>query len=279
MNLRALKDTPPWDWPEGTGEMLLGILRDHRAGEPDLLLAAELAGDFTVINDELADALLFILSSGDKSEEVRARAAISLGPILEHADTEGFEDAVGVPIAERTFHKIQGSLRRLHMDASVPKEVRRRILEASVRAPADWHQAAVRAAYRSEDEVWMLTAVFCMRFVHGFDHEILEALRSKNPDIQYEAVLAAGNWELDAAWPHVAALVTSGVTDKPLLLAAIDAAASIRPREALEIFADLDDSDDEDIIEAVDEAIALADASSGEDDDDELNDEDEIPRH
>ena len=153
--------------------------------------------------------------------------------------------------------------------------MRRRILEASVRAPQDWHQDAVRAAYSSADEVWRLTAVFCMRFVRGFDEQILEALDSKNPDIHCEAVLAAGNWEVDAAWPHVAALVASEETDKPLLLAAIAAAASIRPHEAAEILDDLADSDDEDIVAAVDEALAMAGGPSGEDADDDFDDDDD----
>jgi hypothetical protein len=275
MNLRTLKDTPPWDWPEGTGKTLLDILRDDRPSESDLLLATELAGDFTVINAELVDALLSILRSGDKPETVRGTAAISLGPMLEHADTQGFEDADDLPITEPTFHRIQESLRRLYMDANAPKEVRRRILEASVRAPQDWHQDAVRAAYGSDDEVWRFTAVFCMRFVRGFDEQILEALESTNPDIHYEAVLAAGNWEVAAAWPHVAALVTSEETEKPLLLAAIDAVASIRPQEARELLDDLADSDDEDIVAAVHEAMAMAEGLSGQDEDDELDDDDE----
>src|SRR5437867_317118 len=154
MDLSLLKDIPPWDWPRGTGKTLLDILRADRPSESDLLLATELAGDFTVINDELVDALLSILRGGDKPEEVRGRAAISLGPVLEQADTGGFEDADDLPITELTFHRIQESLRKLSMDASVPKEVRRRILEASVRAPQDWHQDAVRAAYGSDDEAW-----------------------------------------------------------------------------------------------------------------------------
>lgn len=273
MNLTTLKDTPPWEWPEGTAETLLGILRDHRSSESDLLLATELAGDFTIVNDELVDALLSILRSRDKPEEVRGRAAISLGPVLEHADTEGFEEAGDLPITERTFHGIQESLRKLYVDASVPKEVRRRILEASVRAPQDWHQDAVRAAYGSDDALWRLTAVFCMRFVRGFDEQILEALASRNPDLRYEAVLAAGNWAVDAAWPHVAALVTSGKTEKSLLLAAIDAAASIRPHDAPELLDDLADSGDEDIADAVHEALAMAEGPSG--DDDELDDDDD----
>jgi HEAT repeat protein len=274
MNLRTLKDIPPWDWPEGTGKMLLDILRNDRSSESDLLLATDLAGNFTVIDDELVAALLSILRSGGKSKTVRAQAAISLGPVLEHADMHGLDDDA-VPIAESTFRRIHESLRKLYMDADVPKEVRRRILEVSVRAPQEWHQDAVRAAYSSGDEAWKLTAVFCMRFVRGFNDQILEALKSENPDIFYEAVLAAGNWGVDAAWPHVLALVTSGETDKALLLAAIDAVAGIRPREATEVLADLADSDDEDIVIAVCDAMAMAEGPSGEDEDDELDDDDD----
>lgn len=270
MDLKTLYDTPPWDWPEGTAKMFLGILRDDQADESERLLAAELAGDSTVINDNLADALLSILRNGDESEELRGKAVISLGPALEYAYMDWFEDPDEVPISEETFRGIQESLRGLYMDADVPKEVRRRILEASVRAPQDWHQDAIRAAYSSGDADWKLTAVFCMRFVRGFNDQILEALETENQDIHYEAVCAAGNWEVDAAWSHIASLVTTKETDKHLLLAAIDAVAGIRPQEAAEILIDLADSDDEDIVEATYEAMAIAEGLS----DDEYDDED-----
>jgi hypothetical protein len=48
-----------------------------------------------------------------------------------------------------------------------------------------------------------------MRYVRGFDDAILESLTSKNEDIRYEAVCAVGIWEVDAAWPHNAKIVTS----------------------------------------------------------------------
>jgi hypothetical protein len=280
MDLKALKDTPPWDRPKDTGRVLLDILRDDQSAEPDRVLAAELAGDFTVISDDLIDALLSILGRSDVSEKVRSQAATSLGPVLEHVDTEAVDDFDDLPISKRTFHRIQESLHQLYLDADIPNDVRRRILEASVRAPQDWHRDAVRTAYASHDETWKLTAVFCMCYVRGFDEQILEALESKNPDIRYEALIAAGNWEVDAAWPHVVALVTSETTDKPLLLAAIDAVASIRPHEAAEILDDLTDSDDEDIIEAVDEALAMAGGflDEGEEDEDD-DDEDEQAIH
>ena len=101
MDVKTLQDIAPWDWPEGTAERFLEILRDDRAAQPDRLVAAELAGDLTVINDELVDALLWILRGGAESEELRGQAAIALGPVLEHADTDGFEDPDDVSIAER----------------------------------------------------------------------------------------------------------------------------------------------------------------------------------
>ena len=261
-DLHLLKDTPSWEWPEGTGKRLSDLLKDSRTSEADLLVAAELAGDSTIINDALADALLTILTS-QRSAELRARAAISLGPVLEDADTEGFDEVdeeSGVPITEVTYQRIVETLRTLYGDTTVPKQVRRRVLEAAVRSPQEWHQDALRAAYTSDDDAWRLTAVFCMRFVRGFDQEIVRELDSKDPDIHYEAVLAAGAWGIDAAWSHVTKLVKTSATDKTLRLAAIDAVATIRPREASAILSDLSDARDDDIASAAEEAMAMAEA-------------------
>jgi phosphopantothenoylcysteine synthetase/decarboxylase len=80
---------------------------------------------------------------------------------------------------------------------------------------------------------------------------------------------------LDAAWPHIALLLASAATSKELLLAAIDAVATIRPREAGAILADLADSEDEEIAEAVDEAMSMAEGFSDDEFDDEFEDEDD----
>src|ERR1035441_9232352 len=80
MDLNTLHDTPPWAWKKSAGKMFLPILRDPHADAADRLLAAGLAGDFTVINDALAAALLSILASAAEPQELRARAAISLHP-------------------------------------------------------------------------------------------------------------------------------------------------------------------------------------------------------
>ena len=273
MDLKVLEETPPWEWPQGTDEMLLGILRDNRKDKTDRLLAAGLAGDYVVINDELAAVLLAIVRNGEELEAIREKSVISLGPILETAYIDEFDDPEAVPISEETYHGIQTSLRELYMDLDVPREVRRRILEGSVRAPQEWHTEEIRDAYSSADALWRLTAVFCMQYVRGFNTQILEALESENEDIHYEAVCAAGNWGIDAAWSHIASLATSELTDKWLRLAAIEGLGNIRPQESAEILSELTSSDDEDIVEMAFEAMAMYGLLPDEDYDDDDWDE------
>src|ERR1017187_2924682 len=117
MDLKTLRDTPPWEWPKGAGKMFLAILRDPQADAADRLLAAGLAGDFTVINDALAAALLSILGGAAEPEGLRARAAISLGPAIEQADIEEFEDPDAVPIGRKMFRTIKQSFRKLFLDS------------------------------------------------------------------------------------------------------------------------------------------------------------------
>lgn len=272
MDIKLLEVTPPWDWPRDAGKTLLNILTNRKADASHRLIAAELAGDLVVINDKLAESLLTIVSNPAEPEDLRATAAIAFGAVLELAYRDEFDDPEEIPIAERTFDKIQDSLRKLFVDNSTPKEVQRRILEASVRAPDDWHQSAIETAYSSGDRDWMLTAVFAMRWVRGFEHQILEALESTDPEIHYEAVEAAGNWEVAAAWPHVLKLVRDKRTEKQLLIAAIEAVGSIRPAEARDILDDLADSRDEDIAEAAEEAIMMAEAGLDEEDEEDEDD-------
>jgi hypothetical protein len=279
MDLDTLQNTPPWEWQEEEARKTIHkILIDRRASDADRETAAELAGQLVVMNDALAEALLAIVGSSDEPEELRGRAAISLGPVLEQASNEefeGFEDPEGVPVSLETYDEIKVSLHKLYTDETTPKDVRRRILEASVRAREDWNPGAIRVAYASGDRDWILTAVFSMQYIRGFDDQIMEALKSSDLDIHYHAIRAAGNWELDAAWPHIIKLLTDPATPKPLLLAAIEAAGCIRPQEAREILVDLTDSNDEEIADAAEEAMTMAEGRSAEAENEEDDQEEE----
>jgi hypothetical protein len=282
MDLALLEDTPPWDWPEDAGRTLAAALLDPHA-EPEVrLLAAELAGSIVAMDDSVAGALLTTTQDDGAPEIVRGQAAIALGPVLELASMDGFDDPEDVPISESTFHRITDTLRILYRDPDVPKEVRRRILEASVRAPCDWHKDAVRAAYYSDDEAWRLTAVFAMRFVASFDEQILEALGTPSEEMLYEAIRAAGTWEVATAWPRVRSLLRSTETSLPLLLASIEAAGSIGGEEGLEMLQELSTSRDREIADAADEALLFSDTSTdwsgfGWEDDEDTEAEEEEP--
>jgi len=272
MNLEEIQNTPSWEWTEETGKFLNQLLADRRAQVSNRILAAELSGELTVMNDELADTLLAIVKNSKEPDELRGAAVTSIGAVLEYVDTMEFEDVEEDIISEEMFSRIQRSLRELHGDAGLTEDLRRQVLEAAVRAPEEWHQKAVRAAYYSGDEDWHLTAIFCMNFIRGFDAEIIESLQSADPDIHIEAVSAAGAWGLDAAWDHISRLATDERTDKDLRLTAIDAIASIRPSDSLVLLGDLTTSEDEDIVEAAFEALAMAEGAAGLEDWEEEDD-------
>jgi hypothetical protein len=263
VNLTLLQRMPPREWPPSAREVLLKALRNGRLDEAERLTAARLAGEVVVMNDEVADILLAIVGDAAASAALRAQAALSLGPGLESMDwdeEEGFLALAIVdrPISTRVFHRIREVLHASYRDDGVPKEVRRRILEASVRAPERWHRDAIHEAYSLDDREWRLTAVFGMQYVLGFDDQIVEALNDADADIRHEAIRAAGIWELEAAWPPVAAMLASQATEKRLLIAAIEAGASICPREAISFLSPLCNSEDAQIAEASREAVLMA---------------------
>ena len=266
-----LEETPTWEWPEDAGEFIFNLLQEKDTPVSDRVLAAELAGDITVMDDKMATLLLSVVRDSSEPEELRCKAAISLGPGLEYADAMEFDDLTANSLSEEKFNEIREALQEVYQDAGTPKNLRRYILEGAVRSPMDWHKKAIETAYASDEQDWVLTAVFCMGYVRGFDDQILESLNHENPDIFYEAVCAAGNWGIKEAWPYIEEILTKEDTDKPLLIAAVNASALISPTEAVDILIEFSNSDDDDIAEAAEEALSMAGLMA----DDSYDDEDE----
>ena len=270
MDLEGLAELPSWDWPRDAVETILAELVEGERGAPGRLQAAELAGEISVMDDRLAEALLAVVRDPTESERVRGTAAISLGPVLEELDMDGGLDFDDPVVSASTARRIRETLREVYLDPSTPKDVRRRTLEASVRSPEHWHAGAIRAAYHDNDESWRLTAVFGMRFVAGFEDEIVEALASLDPLVRYEAVQAVGSWRVEAAWPVIRDILVAEGGDRDLLLAAIEAVTSLHsdPELIAEALSPLAESPDPEIAEAVLDALLMAHApwAGGEDD-------------
>lgn len=258
MDLEALYDLPSWEWPEGTKEKLVALVQNAEALTEDRELAAELLSDISVMDDSVASVLLEIAAHPDESLSLRGTAAVALGAALELADMEGFDDPEENPLSEEVFKKIQKTFYTLYHDPRTPETVRRHVFEGAVRAPQPWHRQVIEGAYGSKDENWRLTAVFAMRWVDGFEKEIVESLQSEDPDILYQAVCAAGAWGIAEAAPVLEKILQSEEIDEDLLFAAIDAVATVMPERAPEVLGDLLNSDDPDIVDAVEEALSTA---------------------
>lgn len=204
LDLTILEVTPAWEWPRNTREVLLNKLRDDQTDEAERVLAAELAGEIVVINEELTKVLSAIVADRGASDELRGTAAIALGPVLEDMDLYeplggGLDELDGPAIPVHEFRRIRWELHSLYLNEDTPKLVRRRILEASVRAPEAWHEKAIREAYDRDDSEWRLTAVFCMGHVPGFADKILKALDDSDEEVRLEAARAAESREIRGA--------------------------------------------------------------------------------
>lgn len=264
--LQQIYNTPPWDRPKTAATLFLATLQNPDGDEADRLLAAEMAGSFTAINDDLAEALLEIVEDERESEELRSRAIISFGPILEYiyvdmnefAEVDEYNDCA---VTEAMYQRIIKSLRELYFAGNVSELIRRRTLEASVRSPQVWHPGSVRALYQSGKDNLVITAVFCMSYIKGFQQEILEALQSKVSEIKDEALHAVGNLDTTDAWPDISDLLSDPDTEPELLFAAIDATVNIEHHEAVAALHELLErsSDNDDIVDTVYEALAMLD--------------------
>lgn len=276
MEIRNLASIPPWEYPEEAAEVVADRLRQTDGPLEDRMIAAELAGEYTLINDELAEILLTIATNPDEDKGLRSTALISFGPAMEEADLCDWDMEDDCVISESTFEEIKEIARSLYEDETCDDDIRRAALEVSCRAPQEWHMDAVNLAYHRDDPSWLLTAVFCMRFIEGFDNEILALLEHDDPLIRFHAVSAAGENSVEGAWQHIKDILDNEEEDKDLFLAAISALASIDPQEAKPLLVDLMTDDDEEIAEVATEALAIAGFIDDLDDefDEDLDDED-----
>jgi hypothetical protein len=262
IDIDVLKDTPPWEWPQNAAEVIVEAIHDTDADLESRVIATHLAGDIVVMSDEMANVLLSILLDDRQPEALRGQAAISLGPGLDMADVEDYDEDDPYsepPFSQKTFHEIKKTLRSIEGDDKVPKLVRRRALEAAVRAPEDWQADAIQVAYASGDSEWQTTAVFCMQYVRDFEPQILESLKSADPAILREAIVSAGASGLKSAWPEIEKLISSTKTEKSLLTVAIIAAAQVNPLESRDAIEEFAVSEDEEIAYAAQEALEILD--------------------
>ncbi len=267
--------TPPI---EAFDEANRELVRALRSADREIRSFA-LAEASPMVDDELARELLRFARDPERSEQERGDALIALGPALELCSYEeaddgslpaplpGEEDWWDLPLSSAAYREAGDALRRIYLDAAQPKLVRRRALEAAVRAPRDWQRDAAGSAWRSADPEWRLTAVFIMGHLQGFAAEIEEALNSDDLPVVREALLAIGRAGIEELADRLVTTAEDPAAARELRLAAIEALGELGPEDADNLLAMLSQSDDKELAAAAEDAFEELELMRGYDED------------
>jgi HEAT repeat protein len=196
----------------------------------------------------------------DAHADVRAHAISALGRYVfegETAEFEGWDDPT-FTISKHDYQRVVDFLFRIAQDPEETLSARRYAIEALAFRSSDPDVAdLIDWAYQHRDRRMKISALFAMAR-HGdprWTPYILAEMRSRDPQIQYEAVRAAGELGLHEAIDTLIEIVQAKNTRKPLRLLAIFALGETGDDKALPILEQLSHSRDRDVREVAREAI------------------------
>jgi HEAT repeat protein len=204
----------------------------------------------------------------DEAYGVRAAAVSALGRFLLLGEYDE------LPTAEVT--RIQDIVVNILLDADEEVDVRRRALEAIANGSHEIVPEAIEEAYQSSEDKMRISSLYAMgrTYDRSWRKYVLDELGSSDPEMRYEAVRAAGELELRDAIPSLGRIAAED--DREIREVAIWSLGEIAGREALRILTmlaeDIEADGDENLLEAVEDAIGNANLVGDEldfDDDDE----------
>jgi HEAT repeat protein len=198
------------------------------------------------------------LLSHDPAPEVRAAAAQSLGRYLLLGELE----RIDAGLAARVEH----ALHTAYIEEEQEPFVRRRVVEALAYTTAANIPAIIRNAYEDEDDGMRLSAVFAMGRSADlrWSDIVLAELASVDAAMRFEAARASGELELAEAVPDLIALLDED--DVELRDTVVWALGRIGGPEAQRALRACCESDDDELVEAAEEALAEMSFLSGDDD-------------
>lgn len=257
--------------------MLLTIFKTDP--NPDMRCrAAMMLGDLAVFNDQIGAALLACVRDAELPAEVRASAAVALGPALEQTELVGFDDLEfdPPPLPEELFEQIQETFHELSQEPTQSALLRRRALEASVRAPEAWHRESVENAWKTNDCEWQTTAVFCMGYLPGFEDKILEALKSPHQMVVNEAVYTAAERGMPQVFERLAAMARDDKLADEQRFIAIGGLGAMATDQSVAVLTELSTSTNEEIARSAKEALMDAQVVGQLDGEEEWPEEDDF---
>ena len=204
--------------------------------------------------------LLMRKAIGDPHADVRTHAISALGRYVFEGDAAAFEDWDGyeISITPEDYARVTDFLFRIAQDPEEAIEPRRYAIEAlAFRAEDADVLDLIEWAYHHTDRRLKVSALFSMARNGDprWTEYILKELRSRDTEIQYEAVHAAGELGLEEATDTLIDMVRSKNVRKPLRLLAIYALGEIGAESAYPVLDRLTHSRDRDVRDVAREAV------------------------
>jgi len=196
---------------------------------------------------KLVPAFIDILKS-DPEPQTRAEAATALGLFVDLGELE--------EIREDIYHQVEDALLET-ANGNDDVKVRRRALESLGYSSRSEVQTLIESSYRREDPAWKASAVFAMgRSADSrWDDEIIQSLVSEDQNVQDAAIVAAGELSIKEASPVLLKLLTDA--EEGEVANAVIWSLSQIGGEDVRIYIEnlLDQTDDEEQIEFLEEAL------------------------
>ncbi len=223
----------------------------------------------------------------DAHADVRAHAISALGRYVFEGEASTYEDWDGEPMAisAEDYVRVSDFLFRIAQDPEEPLEARRYAIEAlAFRTDDPDVLDLIEWAYQHRDRRLKVSAIFSMARNGDarWTEYILTELHSRDPEIQYEAVRAAGELGLQEATEALIGLARGKGIRKPLRLLAIYALGETGDERAYPVLDRFSHSRDRDVREVAREAMeewfaVTAMEQMADDSVDDLEDEDPTP--
>ncbi len=204
--------------------------------------------------------LLISKATNDVHADVRAHAISALGRYIFEGEAATYEgwDHYETRVTREDYERVAEFLLRTAQDTDEALETRRYAIEAlAFRADDPAVMDLIEWAYNHRDRRLKASAIFAMaRNADGrWTEYILAEMSSTDPEIQYEAVHAAGQLALPEATETLIRLAQNKEVRKSLRLLSIHALGETGDERAYPVLDQLSRSRDRDVREVAREAI------------------------
>ncbi|MBN2046854.1 MAG: HEAT repeat domain-containing protein [Anaerolineaceae bacterium] len=200
-------------------------------------------------DSDIADTFLDMMEN-DADDEVRAAAAAGLGTFVYLGELDEYPKEKKEEIERRLFQIFEQSDDAL---------IQRKALESLSFSSRERVVPLILAAYEHPAKEWKITALFAMgrSADYQWSDKVIHSIQDPDPDLQFEAVVAAGELSLMKAHPYLLKMIEEpDSVDQPTRMAAIKALGEIGGDGTIEALAKLlDYVEDDEEAELIDQSI------------------------